>query len=58
MIQTTKVRAALLTTYAQAVAFLRAMNGTSAKLIRQMIALSHEQTGTPQNPVDWVNHDK
>ncbi len=35
--------------------FLHAVNGTSTKLIRQMITLSHEQTGTPQNPVDSVN---
>lgn len=38
--------------------FLRAVSGTSAKLIRQMIGLIHEQTGTPQNPVDWVNPDE
>ena len=58
MTQTTKVRAPLLPTYAQVVAFLRTVNGTSAKLIRQMITLIHEQTGTPQNPVDWVNPDE
>ena len=58
MSQITKVRAPLLPTYAQAVAFLRAVDGTSVKLIRQMITLIHEQTGTPQNPVDWVNPDE
>jgi hypothetical protein len=35
--------------------FLHAVNGTSAKRILQMIGLIHEQTGTPQNHVDWVN---
>jgi hypothetical protein len=38
--------------------FLHAVNGTSAKLIRQMIGLIYEQTGTPQAPVDSVNPAK
>lgn len=57
MIQT-KVQAPLLPTYAQTIAFLKAVNGTSPKVIRQMITLIHEQTGTPQNPVDWVYPDE
>lgn len=49
-----KVRTPLFPTYRQAAALMRAATGVKATAIRAMISAIHEQTGTPQNPVDWA----
>ncbi|WBM72215.1 restriction endonuclease [Buttiauxella sp. WJP83] len=48
-----KVITPLFPTYAQARAMIKAVKGYPVKSVRNMITAIHEQTGTPQNPVDW-----
>ncbi|SHE75493.1 restriction system protein [Modicisalibacter ilicicola DSM 19980] len=52
-----KVRTPLFPTYAQAAAFMKASTGLPPKAVRDMITAIHDQTGTPQNPVDWSDPD-
>ncbi|MBY5940311.1 restriction endonuclease [Halomonas sp. DP5N14-9] len=52
-----KVRTPLFPTYAQAAALIKASTGTPPKAVRDMITAIHDQTGTPQNPVDWSDPD-
>ncbi len=52
-----KVRTPLFPTYAQAAALMKASTGTPPKAVRDMITAIHDQTGTPQNPVDWSDPD-
>lgn len=37
---------------------MKAVSGYSLKSVRNMITAIHEQTGTPQNPVDWSEPDQ
>ncbi|MGK0737670.1 restriction endonuclease [Yokenella regensburgei] len=53
-----KVITPLFPTYAQAQAMMKASAGYPAKSVRNMITAIHEQTGTPQKPVDWSEPDK
>ena len=48
-----KVITPLFPTYAQTRAMIKAVAGYSLKSVRNMITAIREQTGTPQNPVDW-----
>lgn len=52
-----KVRTPLFPSYAQAAALMKASTGIPAKAVRDMITAIHDQTGTPQNPVDWSDPD-
>ncbi|MDI3360838.1 restriction endonuclease [Lelliottia sp. V89_10] len=52
-----KVITPLFPTYAQVKAMMKAVSGYSIKSVRNMINAIHEQTGTPQNPVDWSDPD-
>lgn len=52
-----KVITPLFPTYAQVKAMMKAVSGYSVKSVRNMINAIHEQTGTPQNPVDWSEPD-
>lgn len=52
-IQTHKVRAPLFPLYSKARQFLTTVQGVPKMTVRSMINAIHEQTGTPQNPVDW-----
>lgn len=52
-----KVRTPLFPKYSQAAALMRATTGVNFPLVRAMISAIHEQTGTPQNPVDWSDPD-
>lgn len=52
-----KVITPLFPTYAQARAMMKAADGYSLKAVRNMINAIHEQTGTPQKPVDWSEPD-
>ena len=36
---------------------MKAVSGYSLKAVRDMITAIHEQTGTPQQPVDWSEPD-
>jgi restriction system protein len=44
-------------TYRNLGSAIRAFDGEPVKQVRETIAAIHEQTGTPQNPVDWSNPD-
>lgn len=48
-----KVITPLFPTYAQTRAMIKAVSGYPLKSVRNMITAIREQTGTPQNPVDW-----
>jgi hypothetical protein len=52
-----KVITPLFPTYAQTRAMMKAIAGCSVKSVRNMITAIQEQTGTPQNPVDWSEPD-
>jgi restriction system protein len=52
-----KVRTPLFPTYAQAAALMGAAAGSTVTALRGMITAIHEQTGTPQKPVDWSDPD-
>lgn len=52
-----RVRVPLFPTYATARHFLRIVDGVSAATYREMEATIREQTGTPQNPVNWSDPD-
>ncbi|MBQ0345741.1 restriction endonuclease [Citrobacter freundii] len=52
-----KVITPLFPTYAQVKAMMKAVSGYSLKAVRDMITAIHEQTGTPQQPVDWSEPD-
>lgn len=52
-----KVITPLFPTYAQVKAMMKAVSGYSLKAVRNMITAIHEQTGTPQKPVDWSEPD-
>lgn len=52
-----KVITPLFPTYAQVKAMMKAVSGYSLKSVRSMITAILEQTGTPQNPVDWSEPD-
>lgn len=52
-----KVITPLFPTYTQVKAMMKAVSGYSVKSVRTMINAIHEQTGTPQNPVDWSEPD-
>jgi hypothetical protein len=52
-----KVITPLFPTYAQTRAMMKAIAGYSVKSVRNMITAIQEQTGTPQNPVDWSEPD-
>lgn len=52
-----KVITPLFPTYDQARAMMKAVAGCSVKSVRNMISALQEQTGTPQNPVDWSEPD-
>jgi len=52
------VRAPLFPLYSQMKYCLRAWKGEAVKAVRDMITAIHDQTGTPQNPVDWSDPDK
>lgn len=51
------VRAPLFPTYSGLADALRAFDGEPVQLVRDTITAIHQQTGTPQNPVDWTNPD-
>jgi restriction system protein len=51
------VSAPLFPTYTDVGNAIRAFDGEPVKQVRDMITVIHEQTGTPQNPVDWSNPD-
>ena len=55
--QNYKVITPLFPTYAQASAMMKATSGIQLQSVRNMITAIHEQTGTPQNPVDWSEPD-
>ncbi|EJX4508960.1 restriction endonuclease [Salmonella enterica] len=52
-----KVITPLFPTYEQTRAMMKAVAGYSVKAVRNMISAIQEQTGTPQNPVDWSEPD-
>jgi restriction system protein len=52
-----KVITPLFPTYDQTRAMMNAVAGCSVKAVRNMITAIQEQTGTPQNPVDWSEPD-
>jgi restriction system protein len=52
------VRAPLYPTYTDLGHALRAFDGVKKQTIRNMITAIHDQTGTPQNPVDWTDPDR
>lgn len=52
-----KVITPLFPTYTQVKAMMKAVSGYSLKSVRSMITAIFEQTGTPQNPVDWSEPD-
>lgn len=52
------VRAPLFPLYAKLKHCIKSWNGENVKAVRQMINVIHDQTGTPQNPVDWSDPDK
>ncbi|HII3189906.1 TPA: restriction endonuclease [Enterobacter asburiae] len=52
-----KVITPLFPTYAQVQAMMKAVSGYSVNSVRNMINAIQEQTGTPQNPVDWSEPD-
>lgn len=47
----------LFPTYAQAAALINAVSGYTIRAVRNMITAIQQQTGTPQNPVDWSAPD-
>src|SRR5271165_2202816 len=51
------VCAPLFPTYSELRAAMRAFDGQPVKQIRDMINAIFDQTGTPQNPVDWSDPD-
>lgn len=53
-----KVITPLFPTYDQTRAMMKAVAGCSVKSVRNMISAIQEQTGTPQNPVDWSEPDQ
>lgn len=52
------VRAPLFPTYEKLAYALRIFTGKSPSLVLELINAIFDQTGTPQNPVDWTNPDK
>lgn len=52
------VQAPLFPTYAELGHAMRAFDGEPVKRVRETINAMWEQTGTPQNPVDWSEPDK
>lgn len=52
-----KVITPLFPTYAQVSVMIKAVSSHSLKAVRSMINAIQEQTGTPQNPVDWSEPD-
>lgn len=52
-----KVITPLFPYYAQAIAMMTAVSGSTLKNVRAMITSIMDQTGTPQNPVDWSEPD-
>lgn len=52
-----KVKTPLFPTYAKAGAVMKAATGVNPKSVRDLITVIHDQTGTPQNPVDWSDPD-
>lgn len=52
-----KVITPLFPTYAQIQAMMKAVSGYSVNSVSNMINAIQEQTGTPQNPVDWSEPD-
>ena len=52
-----KIITPLFPTYAQAAALINAASGYSIRAVRNMITAIQQQTGTPQNPVDWSAPD-
>lgn len=51
------VRAPLFPLYSHVKHCLRAWDGEMIKAVRDMMTAIHDQTGTPQNPVDWSDPD-
>lgn len=51
------VRAPLFPLYGQVKHCLHAWSGEAVRSVREMITAIHDQTGTPQNPVDWSDPD-
>ncbi len=51
------VQAPLMPTYADLGHAIRALDGEPVRRVRDMINAIFEQTGTPQNPVDWSDPD-
>lgn len=57
-LQTTPiVRAPLFPSYADLASAIRAFEGVGTRAVRETINAIHDQTGTPQNPVDWSDPD-
>lgn len=52
------VRAPLFPLFSQVKQCLRNWSGEKVKAVRDMITAIHDQTGTPQNPVDWSEPDR
>jgi restriction system protein len=52
------VRAPFFPTYRELQDAMRAFEGEPVKLVHETIKAIFEQTGTPQNPVDWSEPDK
>ena len=55
--RTTKVRTPLFPLYSEVRKLLPIWEGVTQSNVRGMINAIHEQTGTPQNPVDWSDPD-
>lgn len=52
-----QVRVPLFPTYAAARQFMRVTSGTEVSVYRNMVQDIRDQTGTPQNPVNWSDPD-
>ena len=52
------VNAPIFPLYSQVKYCIRAWDGESVRLVRDMNTAIYEQTGTPQNPVDWSTPDQ
>jgi restriction system protein len=58
MVESTyKVRTPLFPLYSEVCQLLNILNGVPKKSVTQMIYAIRDQTGTPQNPVDWSDPD-
>ena len=53
-----KIITPLFPTYTQVRILMEAATGIVPKSVRDMITAIHNQTGTPQNPVDWSDPDR